>query len=43
MLIGKEYPQFRVLSAKKIKKIHEATLNVLEQVGVRIYAEEAIE
>jgi len=43
MLIGKEYPQFRVLSVKKIRKIHEATLNVLEQVGVRIYAEEAIE
>ncbi len=43
MLIGKECPQFRVLSVGKIRKIHEATLNVLEQVGVKIYSEEVIE
>ncbi len=36
-------PQFKILSAEKIDKIHAATLEVLAQTGVRIRLPEAVE
>ncbi len=38
---AEDAPQFRLLSDEKIQRIHEASLEVLEEVGVRITTEEA--
>jgi trimethylamine--corrinoid protein Co-methyltransferase len=43
MFARKKYPQFRVLPVADLENIHHSTLHVLENIGVRIYAEEAIE
>jgi len=43
MVIRQNYPRFRVLSVSDIKKIHEFSLRVLEEIGARIYTEEAVE
>jgi len=43
MFARKKYSQFRVLSVTDLENVHRSTLHVLENIGVRIYAEEAIE
>ena len=35
-------PQFRVLSDKQITELHFASLQILENTGVAIYADEAL-
>ncbi|MFQ5872606.1 MAG: trimethylamine methyltransferase family protein [Dehalococcoidia bacterium] len=37
------HPRFRVLSEEKIKRIHEATVEILETIGVKVHGQEALD
>jgi trimethylamine--corrinoid protein Co-methyltransferase len=40
---GRAFPRIQILSRAQIEQIHEATLHVLERVGVKVYEQEALE
>jgi trimethylamine--corrinoid protein Co-methyltransferase len=39
---GQEAPHFRILSHSKLDAIHDASMQILEQTGVRVHSEEAV-